>query len=108
MKKLALITAIAASLAAPAFADATAVIQHFNQDADSFMDVRSIPSSDGSVTVSTNNRSAQAAAFAVFNASASSQGDLRGLNGATLVQSHQSDAAAAIFADLRAAGLENE
>lgn len=108
MKTLIAVSAIAATLAVPAFADTAFAVRHFNQDIDSVLDRSVVPAASQAVVVSTNSRSALSEAYEVFNASVDSQGELRGLNGATVVQSQPTDAAADIFADLRAESLENE
>jgi len=108
MKKLIVITALAASLAAPAFADAAFAVRHFNQDLDSVLERAIVPTTPQGVVVSTNSRSDLSVAFAMFNAVQDSVGDLRGMNGATVYRSGHSGAAADIFADLRAESREDE
>lgn len=108
MKKLIALTAVAASLAAPAFADTSFAVRHFNQDKDSVIERIAVPTTADGTIVSTNNRSGLSVAFDIFNASADSAGDLRGLNGATVFSASPSRAAADIFADLRAESLEDE
>lgn len=108
MKNLIALTAVVASLAAPAFADTAFAIRHFNEDKDSVLERIAVPTVSEGVVVSTNNRSDLSTAFDVFNASADSVGDLRGLNGAVVLNGGHSDAAAAIFAELRAESLETE
>ncbi len=108
MKRTAIIAALVASLAAPAFANSTEfAIQHFNQDHDSIMDIVTVPAADNSVVVSTSNNSSLSQAFDIANASADNAGDLRGLNGATVVSGTVAYGAD-IFAELRAASLEDE
>lgn len=108
MKKIIALAAVAASLAAPAFADTAFAIRHFNQDKDSVLERIAVPSATEGVVVSTNNRSDLATAYDVFNASADSIGDLRGLNGLTVINGTPSGVAAEIFANLRAESLEDE
>ncbi|MEQ8366837.1 MAG: hypothetical protein RIB61_09025 [Roseicyclus sp.] len=108
MKRIAIIAAVAASLAAPAIADTAFAIQHFNQDADSIGDMRLVASDAGRVAVSTSGMSPLNDVFAELNASQDSAGDLRGVTGATVVLSNHSAAASEIFAQLRAESLENE
>ena len=108
MKKIVLLTALAASLAAPAFADTAFAIRHFNQDADSIGDLRMVPDADASVVVSTNRRSTLATAFGVLNVGADTPAELRGVTGATVITGGHSAEAAAIFAQLRAESLEND
>jgi hypothetical protein len=108
MKRFALISALAATLAAPAFADEAAnfAFQHFNQDADSVMDIRNVTVGDNGTVVSTRGSSVLAEVFAQLNKSQDSTGDLRGLNGATVI-SNTPAYGADIFDELRAADLEN-
>lgn len=108
MKKLIALTALAATLAAPAFADADFAIRHFNQDLDSVLERAAVPTATEGVVVSTNNRSDLSVAFDVFNASADSVADIRGETGATVINQSQSGVAADIFAALRAESLETE
>jgi len=108
MKTLIAVSAIAASLAVPAFADTAFAVRHFNQDIDSVTELATVPAPAQGVTVSTNSRSALSEAYKLFNASVDSQGELRGVNAATVWQSQPSGEAAEIFADLRAESLENE
>ncbi len=108
MKNLFALTAVVATLAAPTFASTDFAINHFNQDQDSVIERIAVPTVSESVVVSTNNRSDAAVAFGIFNGSVDSISDLRGLNGGTVINSSQSAAAAAIFAELRAESLENE
>ncbi len=110
MKNIAIIAAVAASLAAPAFAQSAstvAAIQHFNLSAERTSDIVSIPSGQNSQRVSTAGGGALATAFGVFNDSATSLSDLRGVNGATVVSGTPA-AGADIFERLRAASLEDE
>ncbi|WP_224814514.1 hypothetical protein [Hasllibacter sp. MH4015] len=108
MKKIALIAAVAATVAAPAFAQSAASIfafDHFNQSAESTSDLRFAPSGENTSRVASTG--ALGTAFDVVNASQDTPSDLRGLNGATLVNgtpAHGAD----IFDRLRAASLEDE
>ncbi len=107
MKRIAIIAAVAASLAAPAFASPVDVaIQHFNQDFDRSSDVRTAPAGDELVTVSTRNGSALGVALDVFNADKDNANDLRGLNGATVLNNTQ--VGADIFAAIRAESRDDE
>lgn len=108
MKNLIALTAVVATLAAPAFANADFAISHFNQDKDSVIERIAQPAASESAVVSTNNRSDAAVAFGIFNASVDSVSDLRGLNGGTLINGGHSAVATEIFAELRAESLENE
>jgi hypothetical protein len=79
MKKIALITAFAASFAAPAFAQTAleAAILNQNGSADSVSDRVSVAAEDVTmgVVVSTRNGSALSQAIAVYNASADRPSD---------------------------------
>jgi len=108
MKKLIVITALAATLTGPALADAAFAVRHFNQDIDSVLERRIVPTEPQGVVVSTNNRSSLSVAFNMFNSVQDSVGDLRGMYGATVYRSGHSNAAAEIFADLRAESREDE
>lgn len=110
MKKIAIIAALAASIAAPAFAQSASTafaIAHFNQSAERASDIVTLPNGENSQRVSTRGNGRLADAFAMFNQSVDSTGDLRGLNGATIVSGtpqHAQD----IFARLRAESREDE
>ncbi|MBY4891620.1 hypothetical protein KUL25_02440 [Rhodobacteraceae bacterium N5(2021)] len=113
MKKIAIIAAttlsMAASLAAPAFAQSASTafaIAHFNQSADSASDVVALPNGANTTQVSTRGMTPLAEAFALFNEYADGTGDLRGLNGATVVNGTPAYGAD-IFERLRAADREN-
>ncbi len=108
MKKIALIAALAATVAAPAVAQSASTIfafNHFNQSADSVSDLRSVPSGDNTNRVAASG--ALGTAFDVINGTQDVASDRRGLNGATIV-SGQPAHGADIFARLRAAALEDE
>ena len=82
MKKIALIAAVAATVAAPALAQSVSTvtaIQHFNLSAERTSDIVTIPSGENTQRVSTAGNSAIATAFNVFNMSATSTSDLRGV-----------------------------
>jgi len=88
MKKFAIIAALAATVAAPAFAQSASTsfaIAHFNQSADTVSDVVALPNGENTTQVSTRGMTPLAEAFALFNQSADNASDLRGLNGATVV-----------------------
>ncbi|GAB5446546.1 hypothetical protein [Gymnodinialimonas sp.] len=109
MKKIAIIAALAASIAAPAVAQSTSsafAIAHFNQSVERSSDIRT-PSSANTSVVSTQGGSALANAFAVFNGSQDSAGDLRGQNNTTVVSGTPAYAQD-IFARLRAESAEDE
>ncbi|MEQ8366836.1 MAG: hypothetical protein RIB61_09020 [Roseicyclus sp.] len=108
MKRIAIIAAVAASLAAPAIADTAFAIQHFNQDADSIGDIRLVPAGDDTVVVSTSSRSPLSQVFAQLNDSQDSVADLRGVDGVTVVLNNHSAVASEIFAQLRAESAEDE
>lgn len=92
MKRIALITAVAATLTAPAFAASDAAvfaIQHFNQDIDQTQDRAVLPLIDeqNTVTASTRGNTVLADVFAHFNQDADNSSDLRGVVPATIVAS---------------------
>ncbi|MEQ8366635.1 MAG: hypothetical protein RIB61_08005 [Roseicyclus sp.] len=102
MKRIALIAAVAASMTAPAFADATFAINHFNQDFDSTGDIVKVPATDETTTVSTSGQSSLSVAYDILNASQDSVADLRGVTSATVILNTHSDTAERIFAELDA------
>lgn len=110
MKKIAIIAALAASIAAPAFAQSASTafaIAHFNQSAERTSDIVTLPSGENTTQVSTRGMTPLADAFAMFNQSVDGSGDLRGLNSATVVNgtpAHGQD----IFDRLRAESREND
>ena len=109
MKKIAIIAALAATVAAPALAQSNATafaIQHFNSSADNAGDLRGVPTGVNTTAVSTRGASPLATAFQVLNGS-QDPADLRGVNGATVVNGTPAHAQA-IFDELRAAALEDE
>ena len=106
MKKIALIAAVAVTVAAPAFAQSAAsvaAIQHFNMFEDSVLERTNV----NGVGQSVSPDGALGTAFSVLNSSQDTVSDLRGVNGATLV-SGQPAYGADIFDRLRAAALEDE
>ena len=108
MKKIAIIAAVAATVAAPAFAQSASTlfaIQHFNQSFDSAGDIRVAPSGNTS-TASVSGALGQA--FAIQNGSADSAGDLRGTNGVVTIASGTPAYAADIFLRLQAESAEDE
>ncbi|ABD52954.1 hypothetical protein [Jannaschia sp. CCS1] len=111
MKKIAIIAALAASIAAPAAAQSTSTafaIAHFNMSAERQSDI--IPQPSGNLTtsvVSTRGNGALAEAFQMFNQTADNPGELRGVNQATVVSSASSARAQDIFARLRAESRED-
>ena len=108
MKKIALIAAVAATVAAPAFAQSAAsvaAIQHFNLSAERTSDIVTIPGDFGDRVSA--ERGALGTAFAVLNSVQDNPSDLRGLNGATVYDSEPAYGAD-IFDRLRAASLEDE
>lgn len=110
MKKIAIIAALAASIAAPAFAQSASTsfaIAHFNQSADTRSEIIQLPANSNTSRVSTSGTSALANAFALFNRTADNAGELRGVNGATVVSGTPAHAQE-IFDRLRAASLEDE
>lgn len=110
MKTFAIIAALAASIAAPAAAQSSSTafaIAHFNQSVERTSDIVMLPSGANTTAVSTGGAGSLSTAFNILNQSIDSTGDLRGLNGATVVSgtpAHAQD----IFARLRAASREDE
>lgn len=110
MKKIVIIAAVAASFAAPAFAQSASTafaIAHFNQSADSASDIITQPNGESTTQVSVGGTSSLAEAFAIFNQSADSVGDRRGLTGQVTATNGAPAYGADIFARMRAADLEN-
>ena len=106
MKKIALIAAVAATVAAPAFAQsaaAVAAIQHFNLSEDNVLEQTNV-NAVGSPVAATG---ALGETFAILNSDEDVRSDLRGVNGATLVNGTPAYGAD-IFDRLRAASLEDE
>ncbi len=106
MKKIAIIAALAASLAAPAFAQSAAsvaAIQHFNQFEDNVLEQTHINGVGQRVTPT----GALGETFSILNGVQDTPSDLRGLNGATVVNGTPAYGAD-IFERLRAASLEDE
>lgn len=88
MKSIVLATAVAAAFAAPVAAQSSSTafaIQHFNMDVDSVIDQVSLPTGNNTQFVQTDDDSALATAFEIFNESADNVSDVHGLNGATVV-----------------------
>ena len=86
---------------------AAAAVMHFNADQDMTSEIRRIPA-DGFDGTTVSTRSGNLGkAFDVRNASVDSTGELRGLNGATLI-SGEPAYAADIFARIKAESAENE
>jgi hypothetical protein len=85
MKRSLILAALAATLAAPVAASPLAdAVAHFNQDRDTANEMITVPAQESYVTVSTRNGSSLDTAFDIFNRSADSRSELRGLNGATV------------------------
>ncbi|MEX3015736.1 hypothetical protein [Gymnodinialimonas hymeniacidonis] len=106
MKKIALIAAVAATVAAPAFAQSAAsvaAIQHFNMFEDNALERTNVNGVGQSVSPS----GALGQTFEILNSDQDVASDLRGVNGATLVNG-QPAYGADIFDRLRAASLEDE
>ncbi len=106
MKKIALIAAVAATVAAPAFAQSAAsvaAIQHFNLSENSVLEQTNVNGVGTSVTPA----GSLGTTFSVLNGTQDVASDLRGVNGATLVNG-QPAYGADIFDRLRAASLEDE
>ncbi len=107
-----LATALLAALALTGTASAqvgagpAAAIAHFNQDADSQDGRRLIRAGTDAVSVSSRS-GALGDVFARFNADHDGQDDVRGLDGATLVQGSPAHAAD-IFARVRAESAGDE
>lgn len=110
MKRLALAAALAASFAAPAFADghaASFAIMHFNMDADSAGDLRMAPQGDA-VTADLTMGSSLAEVFSHLNMDAENMGDVRGANGSVTIIASDPAHAQEIFARLMAESAEDE
>lgn len=109
MKKIALVAAVAATFAAPAFAQSAReiAVAHFNASADNVSERITLNPVATATTVSTRGNSPLATAFDIFNRSQDTLAEQRGLNGATIVSGTPSYGAD-VFARLRAAALEDE
>lgn len=105
MKKIALIAALAATVAAPAFAQSARIsaFEHFNMFADTASE-RLVPNNVGTPA---NATGALATAIDVYNSSQDTVAELGGRNGVTLVSGTPAHAAD-IFARLNAASQEDE
>lgn len=109
MKKIAIIAAVAASLAAPAFAQSATTafaIAQFNQSAERHSDIIALPDGSNTTQVSTRGMTPLADAFAQFNLTADNPSQLRGETSATVVNgtpAYGSD----IFARLAAESRED-
>ena len=99
-------TALTGAASAQVAPGAAAAIAHFNADYDSSGEIDRIPAGADGTTVSTRSGNI-GTAFDIRNASVDSSGELRGLNGATLV-SGEPAYAADIFARIKAESAENE
>lgn len=107
MKRIAITAALVSAIAAPAFAGSTEfAIRHFNESLDPGQQIEVLPA-DNTVSVSTRSGGLLANVFAHFNADQDASGDLRGLNGATVVSGTPAYGAD-IFAALKAESLEDE
>ena len=107
MKKLAIIAAVAATVAAPAFAQSAstvAAIQHFNLSADRVSDIVTVPGDFGDRVAAQSG--ALGTTFEILNADQDTPSDLRGVTGAT-VYDNEPDFAASIFDRLAAADDDN-
>ncbi|MEJ6390078.1 hypothetical protein [Gymnodinialimonas ulvae] len=106
MKNIAIIAAVAASLAAPAVAQSAAsvaAIQHFNQFEDNALERTNVNGVGQRVAPAGN----LGETFSVLNSVQDTASDRRGLNGATVVNGTPAYGAD-IFDRLRAASLEDE
>ena len=105
MKKIAIIAALAATVAAPAFAQSARVtaIQHFNM----FSDTASEQITLNNVGSQVSSSGALGEAFRVLNGSEDTAAERIGAGGATAVSGTPAYGAD-IFARLRAASLEDE
>jgi hypothetical protein len=104
MKTL-VIASIIATVAAPAFADTSFAVQHFNQDKDRASDRVVLQGADA-VTVSTRG-GILGGAIALFNGDEDRASDMVLAASATLVSGTAANGAD-IFAAIRAESLENE
>jgi hypothetical protein len=105
MKKIALIAAVAATVAAPAFAQSARIgaVQLLNLSHDTAAESITL----NNVGAAANTGGSLGEAFRVLNRSADAATDLRGTNGATAVSGTPAYGAD-IFERLRAAALEDE
>ncbi|ABD54744.1 hypothetical protein [Jannaschia sp. CCS1] len=106
MKKIAIIAALAASIAAPAVAQSTSTafaIAHFNMSAERQSDIIPLPGQNASG----RSDRALAEAFAIFNQTADTPGELRGVVNTTPVSAESAARAQDIFARLRAESRED-
>jgi hypothetical protein len=106
MKKIAIIAAVAASLAAPAFAQSAAsvaAIQHFNQFEDNALERTNI----NGVGQRVSPAGSLGQTFSILNGVQDTPSDLRGVNGATVVNGTPAYGAD-IFDRLRAASREDD
>jgi len=111
MKKIAIIAALAASIAAPAVAQSASTafaIAHFNQSQDTVSDQRNVPTGENTTRVAIQGNGALSQAFDVFNGSADGTSDLRGTTGSVTIVSGTPGHAQAIFDRLRAESREDE
>lgn len=109
MKNIAIIAIVAASFAAPAFAQSASTafaIAQFNQSAETRSDIITLPTGNNTTQVSTRGMTPLADAFAQFNQSANNPGELRGLTSATVVSGTPAYASD-IFARLAAESRED-
>jgi len=109
MKRLAIAAALAASFAAPAFADGhtgSFAVMHFNMSADNTSEIVMTPASDAPVTMQLVPGSTLAEVFAELNMDADTAMDINGGAGVTIIMSDPAFAAA-IFARLMAADDDN-
>ena len=86
MKRTLIAAALISAIAAPVAAQTPLefAVEHFNSSQDNANDRVILKGGDNTVSVSTRS-GLWGDIFAHFNASADNQGDLRGLNGATIV-----------------------
>jgi hypothetical protein len=109
MKSLALSAVLAASIAAPAFADGhttQVAIMHFNMFADNATETRMAPAGD-LMMVDLGMGSTLGDVFSQLNLSAESMTDLRGEGGFVTVIASDPEAGAEIFRRLMAADDSN-
>ncbi len=109
MKRLALATALAASIAAPAFADGhttSVAIMHFNMSADNASETRMVPAGELTMADITMG-STLADVFSQLNMDAENMSELRGDGGFVTIIMSDPAHGADIFARLMAADDDN-
>ena len=110
MKRLALATALVATLAVPAFAQSQSsgfAVMHFNMFADNASELQMVPTGDAPVSMQLVPGSTLAQVFAELNMDADAAMDLQGQAGVTIIMSDPTHAAE-IFRRLMEASREDD